>query len=86
MTAWLTSDVMERRPGTIQRNIRQSSDQPPEPLALQAQIAETYGPPSRVEINGRDISLTYAWSTEGFITDLDALEPIIPVETSDMDL
>lgn len=46
VTAWLGSDVLERHPITIQRNIRQPSDQLPEPLALKALIEETYGAPS----------------------------------------
>ena len=76
VTATLSSDVMEQRPMAIHRSIRQPSDQLPEPLALRAQIEETYGPPSRVEVNGREMTLTYAWSTEGFIADLDAIGPI----------
>lgn len=82
VTARLSSDVMERRPMAIYRSIRQPSDELPEPLELKAQIEETYGPPSRVEINGRDMVLTYAWSTDGFIPDLDALGPIRHEETS----
>ncbi|MEM9360919.1 MAG: hypothetical protein AAGB04_32510, partial [Pseudomonadota bacterium] len=82
ITARLSSDVMEQRPLAIYRGIRQPSDQLPAPLELKAQIEETYGPPSRVEINGRDMVLTYAWSTEGFIPDLDALEPITHEETT----
>lgn len=82
VTAWLTSDVMEQRPMAIQRNIRQPSDQLPEPLALKAQIEETYGPPSRAEINGREMTLTYAWSSEGFIADLNAVGPITHEQTT----
>lgn len=76
VTATLSSDVMEQRPMAIHRSMRQPSDELPEPLELRAQIEETYGPPSRVEISGREMTLTYAWSTEGFIDDLDALGPI----------
>jgi len=82
VTAMLSSDVMEQRPMAIHRSIRQPSDELPEPLALKAQIEETYGPPSRVEINGREMVLTYAWSTEGFIADLDALGSITHEETT----
>ncbi len=82
VTATLSSDVMEQRPMAIHRSIRQPSDQLPEPLALRAQIEETYGQPSRVEINGREMVLTYAWGTEGFIADLDALGTITHEETS----
>lgn len=57
----------------IYRSMRQPSDNLPEPLELRAQIEGLYGTPSRVEINGREMTLTYAWSTEGFIPDLDAL-------------
>ena len=80
VTAMLASDVMEQRPMAILRSIRQPSDELPEPLELKAQIEETYGPPSRVEINGREMTLTYAWSTEGFISDLDALGELIHEE------
>ena len=73
VTATLSSDVMEQRPMAISRIMRQPSDTLPEPLELKAQIEGLYGPPSRVEINGRTMKLTYAWSTEGFIPDLDAL-------------
>ncbi|SDX84126.1 hypothetical protein [Roseicitreum antarcticum] len=74
VTATLTTGVMEQRPMAIYRSIRQPSDQLPEPLALRAQIEETYGPPSRVEITDRTMTLTYAWATDiGFIPDLDAL-------------
>ena len=52
-----------------------------EPLELKAQIEETYGPPSRVEINGREMTLTYAWGEEGFIADLDALPILIHEQT-----
>lgn len=76
VTTTLSSDAMEQRPMAIYRNIRQPSNDLPEPLELRAQIEETYGTPSRVEINGREMKLTYAWSTEGFIDDLDALGPI----------
>ncbi len=82
VTARLSSDVMEQRPMAIHRSIRQPSDELPEPLELKAQIEETYGPPSRVEINGRDMVLTYAWSTDGFIPDLDSLGPIRHEETT----
>lgn len=76
VTATLTTDVMEQRPMAIYRSIRQPSDQLPEPLALRAQIEETYGPPSRVEITDRTMTLTYAWATDTrFIPYLDALPP-----------
>lgn len=82
VTAHLSSEVMEQRPMAIYRSIRKSSDELPEPLELKAQIEETYGKPSRVEINGRDMVLTYAWSTEGFIADLDKLGLIRHEEVS----
>jgi len=82
VTATLSSDVMEQRPMAIHRSIRQPSDELPEPLELKAQIEATYGPPSRVEINGRTMTLTYAWSTEGFIEDLDALGILTHEETT----
>lgn len=82
VTATLSSDVMEQRPMAIHRSIRQPSDELPEPLELRAQIEDTYGPPSRVEIDGRTMTLTYAWSTEGFIEDLDALGILTHEETT----
>ncbi len=81
VTAMLSSNVMEQRPMAIHRSIRQPSDQLPEPLELKAQIEETYGPPSRVEINGREMTLTYAWGENGFIADLDALPSLVHEET-----
>lgn len=81
VTAMLSSDVMEQRPMAIHRSMRQPSDELPEPLELKAQIEGLYGPPSRVEIDGRTMTLTYAWSTEGFIHDLDALGELIHEET-----
>jgi len=81
ITATLSSDVMERRPMAIHRSMRQPSEALPEPLELKAQIEGLYGPPSRVEIDGRTMKLTYAWSTEGFIEDLDALGELIHEET-----
>lgn len=82
VTATLSSDVMDQRPMAIHRSMRQPSDELPEPLELRAQIEDTYGPPSRVEINGRSMTLTYAWSTEGFIEDLDALGTLTHEETT----
>lgn len=81
VNAVLSSDVMEQRPMKISRSIRQPSDELPEPLELRAQIEGLYGPPSRVEIDGRSMTLTYAWANDGFITDLDALEDLIHEET-----
>ncbi|MEO0831500.1 MAG: hypothetical protein AAFY03_13710 [Pseudomonadota bacterium] len=80
VTAMLSSDVMEQRPMAIHRSIRQPSEELPEPLELKAQIEETYGPPSRVEINGREMTLTYAWGEDGFIADLDALPSLVHEE------
>lgn len=82
VAARLPSDVIEQHPMAIYRCIRLPSDELPEQLELNAQIEETYGPPSRVEINGHDMVLTYAWSTDGFIPDLDALGQIRREETT----
>lgn len=82
VTATLSSGVMEQRPMAIHRSIRQTSDELPEPLELKAQIEGLYGPPSRVEINGRTMTLTYAWSTDGFVEDLDALGILTHEETT----
>lgn len=81
VNAVLSSDVMEQRPMKISRSIRQPSGELPEPLALRAQIEDLYGTPSRFEIDGRSMTLTYAWANDGFIADLDALEDLIHEET-----
>ena len=81
VTATLSSDVMEQRPMAIHRSMRQPNETLPEPLELKAQIEGLYGPPSRVEIDGRTMTLTYAWSTEGFIPDLDAVGTLTHEET-----
>lgn len=81
MTATLSSEIMEQRPMAIHRSMRQPSDELPEPLELKAQIEGLYGPPSRVEIDGRTMTLTYAWSTDGFIPDLDAVGTLTHEET-----
>ena len=81
ITARLASDVMEQRPLAIYRSMRQPSEELPEPLELQAQLEELYGPASRVTISGREMVMLYAWSEDGFITDLDALGPLTHEET-----
>lgn len=81
VNAVLASGVMEQRPMKISRSIRQPSGELPEPLELRAQIEGLYGPPSRAEIDGLSMTLTYAWSIEGFIADLDALDELIHEET-----
>lgn len=82
VNAVLSSDVMEQRPMKISRSIRQPSDELPEPLELRAQIEGLYGPPSRAEVNGLSMTLTYAWANDGFIPDLDALEDLVHEETT----
>lgn len=81
ITARLASDVMEQRPLAIYRSMRQPSEELPEPLELRAQLEELYGPASRVAIAGREMVMLYAWSEDGFITDLDALGPLTHEET-----
>ncbi|TQM93619.1 hypothetical protein [Roseinatronobacter monicus] len=73
--AVLTSDVMEQRPMTLTRSLNQPSADLPTAQALQAQMEETYGPPSLVETRSGGVTLTYAWGTEGFIPDLDGQTP-----------
>lgn len=69
----LASDVLEQRPIVVRRTVRQSPGELPEALALRAQLEETYGPPSKVEMSAvAGMTLIYAWSDEGFIPDLDA--------------
>ena len=82
VSATLSSDVMEQRPMAIYRSIRQPSEDLPEPLELRAQIEDLYGTPSRVEIDGLSMTLTYAWANDGFISDLDVLEDLIHEETT----
>lgn len=81
VTARLASDVMEQRPLAIYRSMRQPSEELPEPLELRAQLEELYGPASRVTIAGREMVMLYAWSDDGFISDLDALGPLTHEET-----
>lgn len=69
----LATEAMDRRIIAITRSIRTESDNIPEPAALRAQIEERYGQPSRIEVNGPTIRLTYAWGIDGFITDLDTV-------------
>lgn len=73
--ATLSSDVMEQRPVSITRSMRLPTGELPTAQALQAQMENEYGSPSRVETNSGYLSLVYAWSDEGFIADLDAQEP-----------
>lgn len=47
-------------------------------VVMQAQMEDTYGPPSRVETGSGSVSLIYAWSDEGFIADLDDQTPRKP--------
>lgn len=82
ITARLASDVMEQRPMAIYRSIRQPSDTLPEPLELKAQLEDTYGPASRVKLNGLEMTITYAWGADGLIEDLDALPPLVHEETT----
>jgi len=73
--ATLSSDVMQQRPVSISRSMRLPTGELPTAQALQAQMEETYGPPSRIETNSGYVSLVYAWSDEGFIADLNAQPP-----------
>ena len=75
VVAALSSDVMEQRPVSITRSMRLPTGDLPTAQALQAQMEAEYGSPSRVETNNGYVSLTYAWSDEGFIADLDAQTP-----------
>lgn len=75
ISAILTSDVMEQRPVSISRSMRLPTGELPTAQALQAQIEETYGPPSHIETRSGSVTLTYAWGTDGFIPDLDGQTP-----------
>ncbi|WP_375262629.1 hypothetical protein [Palleronia sp.] len=77
ITAMLATEVFEKRPLAIFRVLRQPSADLPEPLALKAQLEDLYGPASAIRMQGQSVTLIYAWSTEGFIPDLDAQ----PVQT-----
>lgn len=72
VTAHLATTVLEQRPLSISRSIRQSSSELPDAASLRAQIEQNYGPPSKVESLPGTITLIYAWGRDGFITDLDA--------------
>lgn len=71
----LASNVMEQRPVTLTRTLNQPSADLPAAQALQAQMEETYGPPSHIDTRSGSVTLTYAWGTEGFIPDLDGQTP-----------
>ena len=75
IVASLMSDVMEQRPVSLTRSMRQPTAGLPTAQALQAQMEDTYGPPSRVETSSGSVTLTYAWSDEGFISHLDDQTP-----------
>jgi hypothetical protein len=70
----LATDVLEGTALSIERSMRQPTGELPEALALRAQLEETYGPPSKSKVDtaAGTMTLTYAWSEEGFIADLDA--------------
>lgn len=75
VSANLTSDVMEQRPVSLSRAMRLPSADLPTAQALQAQMEETYGPPSHIDTRSGSVTLTYAWGTDGFIPDLDSQTP-----------
>ena len=71
MTAVLATGAFERRPLALFRVLKRPTEDLPEPAALKAQLQELYGPPSLVRIRGHTMILSYAWSNEGFIPDLE---------------
>ena len=72
----LATPVSDGRVLSISRVLRQPTAELPAPAALRAQIEGLYGPPSRAEMDGPSMRLTWAWGTEGFIPDLDAAPEI----------
>ena len=59
LTASLSSDVMGQRPITVSRSMRLPTGELPTAQALQAQMEETYGAPSKVETSTGSVSITY---------------------------
>ena len=69
----LATEALRGTPLVISRSMRQPTSEVPEALALRAQIEDTYGPPSKVDMNNRGgMTMIYAWGEDGFIPDLDA--------------
>lgn len=75
IVASLMSNVMQQRPVSLTRSMRQPTADLPTAQALQAQMEDTYGPPSLAETRSGSVSLVYAWSDAGFIADLDDQTP-----------
>lgn len=70
----LATQALEQTVVSINRRIRKPPESLPEPNALRAQLEETYGTPSRVEIEGPSMRLTYFWTDAGLIEDIEAVE------------
>lgn len=69
----MATDALNGTPVVINRSMRLPTGELPEALALRAQIEETYGPPSKVDMNDHgSMTMIYAWGDGGFIPDLDA--------------
>lgn len=80
LTVELASDVWDGKAISITRQLRQPSAELPKPLELKAQLEGLYGPASRAILRGTRMELTYAWSTEGLIPDLDRAAPLVHEE------
>lgn len=73
----LATDALDGAVLSINRRLRQSPDALPAPDALRAQLEDTYGPPSRVDMEGRSMRLTYFWADTGFIEDVSDVEEVV---------
>lgn len=73
----LATDALDGAVLSINRRIRQSPEALPEPDALRAQLEDTYGTPSRVDIDGRSMRLTYYWTDTGLIADVNEVEEAV---------
>lgn len=83
----LATEVLDGAVISINRRLRQPPEALPAPDALRAQLEETYGTPSRVDIDGRAMRLTYFWADTGFIEDVaDVEETVTEFEPSPGDV
>lgn len=72
MRVFLASTVLEQRAVILDRSMRLPTEELPTAQALQAQMEAAYGTPTKIETTRGNVTLTYAWSDEGFIPDLAA--------------
>lgn len=73
----LATNALDGAVLSINRRLRQPPEALPAPDALRNQLEDTYGPPSRVDIEGRGMRLTYFWAHDGgMIADVNEVEEV----------